>query len=157
MKLIELWLRDQAQGAARLVTVLYTHPELGKETAKTRQPFPWLPPTMTVEDLANGVSGFAEPWIHLLDGKPATSNDGTLASRLTQIEENRARLQDLVLRFESEGSWDMTFVDHECEPPQVFSYGSVVMMIIVFTDHLRVEFELELRERGVLNESVTLA
>lgn len=157
MKLIELWLRDQAQSAARLVTSLDARSELKNEIAKTRQPFPWLPPTMTVDDLANGVSGFAEPWIHLLDGKPPTSNDGSLASRLAQIEQNRARLQDLVLRFESEGSWDMTFVDHECEPPQVFSYGGVVMMIIVFTDHLRVEFELELRERGALNESVTLA
>ncbi len=157
MKLIELWLADHARAATRLATVLDIHPEAGRETAKTRQPFPWLPPTMTVDDLMNGACGFAEPWIHLLDGGPATSNDGTLPSRLARIEANRARLADLVLRFEDEGSWDMTFVDHECEPAEVFSYGSVVLMIIVFTDHARIELEAELRERGLLEESVSLA
>lgn len=51
----------------------------------------------------------------------------------------------------------MTFVDHECEPPQVFSYGSVALMIFVFTDHARVELDAELRERGLLEESTALA
>ncbi len=157
MKLIELWLESQAESAARLVTALASHPKVEKETAKTRQPFPWLPSTMTVDDLANRTCGFAEPWIHLLDGGPATQNDGTLSSRLAQIKENRTRLQDLVLRFEDEGSWDMTFVDHECEPPQTFSYGSVVLMIMVFTDHARVELDAELRERGLVQEYTALS
>lgn len=157
MKLIELWLSDHAVAAARLVSVVDAHPGIAGEVAKTRQPFFWLPPTMTVADLANGVCAFAEPWIHLLDGEPATHNDGTRASRLVQIEANRARLQSLISRFEAEGSWDMTFVDHECEPPQTFSYGGVVLMIMTFTNHLRVELELELRERELLGKSVTLA
>ena len=157
MKLIELWLSDHAKAASALIRVLDAHSDVRRETARTRQPFPWHPPTMSVDDLANGVCSFAEPWIHLIDGEPRTTNDGSLASRLAQVEANRTRLQDLVLRFEGEGSWDMTFVDHECEPPQTFGYGSIVLMIMVFTDHLRVELELELRERGLLKGSVTLA
>ena len=156
MKLIELWLDDHARAAVKLVQALEKRPETLDEVAKTRQPFPWHDPAMKVEDLVSGVCRFGEPWIHMLDGQPRSSTDRALPRRIEQIAENRDRLRDLILRFEEEGSWDMTFVDHECEPPQVFSYGGIVLMIVNFTSHLRVELEMELKERGLLGESVTL-
>ena len=157
MKLIELWLQSHAKAASTLVRALEGRPEVLDKKAKTRQPFPWHDPVMKIDDLVGGVCRFGEPWIHMLDGRPKSPTDRSLASRLEQIEENRARLQDLMLRFEEEGSWDMTFVDHECEPPETFSYGGVILMVIVFADHLRVELDAELRERGLLDTYTALA
>ena len=157
MKLIELWLQSHAQAVATLVRALEGTPGVLDEIAKTRQPFPWHDPTMRIDDLVGGVCRFGEPWIHMLDGGPKSSNDRSPEGRLLQLEENRARLRDLMLRFEEEGSWDMTFVDRECEPPQTFSYGGVILMVIVFADHLRVELDAELRERGLLDTYTALA
>ncbi|RYG99229.1 MAG: AraC family transcriptional regulator [Alphaproteobacteria bacterium] len=153
LKLIELWINDHARAAEKMARALHAGPDIRNEKANFRNPFPWEPiDSVTVGELANRVTGFGEPWIHLLDGQPPSSNEGTLDSRLLQIEENAKRFSELVLRFESEGSWDMTFVDHECEPPVVFSYGSVVLHVLVYTDHARVELEMELRQRGILDD-----
>ena len=150
MTLIELWLADHARAAERFLRALDAHPSARDEIAATRDPFPWMPSTMTVGLLADRVVRFGEPWIRYLDGGPETVNDGTLEGRLAQVEENRSRLQSLIRRFEAEGSWDMTFVDAECDPPQVFSYGAVMLHVMAYGDHARVELDLELRRRGLL-------
>lgn len=152
LKLIELWIADHARAAEKMVRALAARPEAESLPTSFRNPFPWESGDVDLGGLADRVCGFANPWIALLDGKPHTRNDGTLESRLAQIAENKERFTDLVLRFESEGSWDMTFVDHECEPPQVFSYGSVVLHVIVFTDHARVELDLELRRQEIMDD-----
>jgi len=112
-------------------------------------PFPWMADDETLRDLMGRCCGFGEPWIHMLDDQPGTTHDGTVPSFRAQLDENHRRFRELVRRIESEGSWDLTFVDHECEPPEVFSYGSVVRMNLVYTSHARVTLEQHLNRLNV--------
>ena len=152
MKLIELWLDDHTRAAERLLRTLDQTPDIREAPASYHNPFPWEGRTITIGALEDRVVRFGEPWIHMLDGRPDSTNDGTLKGRLAQLDENRERLALLIARFEAEGSWDMTFVDHECDPPEVFSYGAVVLHIVVYGDHARVELQMEMRERGLLKD-----
>jgi len=111
-------------------------------------PFPWESDDLTVRELVSRLCGHGEPWIHQLDDEPASSNDGTLASLRAQLVENDRRFRDLAQKIQDEGSWDLTFVDSECEPPEVFNYGLIVTMQIVYTSHARVTVEHYLRRIG---------
>lgn len=150
MKLIEIWIADHVRASETLLTAAaeLTDAQLDAPTA-TRSPFPWETRYRSLRGMLDWCSGFAEPWVHLLDGGPGSTNDGTLPSRLAQLHENASRLNALVARIEDEGSWDMTFVDHECEPPETFSYGAVILHILVYVGHLRTELGIELRDHGV--------
>ena len=150
MKLIQIWIADHVRATETLLSAAERLPEAELDApTTTRSPFPWEEGSRTLRHLLNMCVRFAEPWIHMLDGQPESSRDGSPESRRAVLAENAARLNDLVQRIEAEGSWDMTFVDHECEPPETFSYGSVVLHILVYVAHARTELAMELRDRGV--------
>lgn len=115
---------------------------------KDASPFPWEPDDLTLSDVVARNCGFGEPWIHQLDGEPESKHDGTIESLRALLEENHRRFTNLVRKVEKEGSWDLTFVDAECDPPEVFSYGGIVNMQIVYTSHERVILEQHLRRIG---------
>lgn len=108
-------------------------------------PLPWEAPDLSIAEMFSRNCGFGEPWIHMLDEMPESRNDGTVPSLRKQLQENDRRFRALAKKVEQEGTWDLTFVDSECEPPQVFSYGSVIVMQLVYTSHGRVVLEQQLR------------
>lgn len=150
MTLLDLIFDDHRTSVHGLLDKLETQPEsTWNEVVQNSNAFPWMSDDETVRELASRNCGFGEPWIHLLDGKPATHDDGTVPSLRKKLDESHGRFKALVKRFEQEGSWDLTFVDGECDPPEVFSYGSVVLMEIVYVSHARVCLEQHLRKAGL--------
>ena len=146
MTLLDLIFDDHRDTMSRILDLLEGRPE---STWQAKVPnsnaFPWCDADETVRELVSRNCGFGEPWIHMLDGGKEVKDDGTVPGLRASLAENHTRFKKLVARFEQEGSWDLTFVDGECEPPQVFSYGSVVLMQIVYTSHARVCLEQHLR------------
>lgn len=150
MTLLDLIFDDHRTSVLGLLEKLEAQPSsIWDEVVPNSNAFPWMKDDETVRELASRNCGFGSPWIHLLDGKPRATDDGTLPSLRAKLENNHGRFKQLVQRFEKEGSWDLTFVDGECDPPEVFSYGSVVLMEIVYCSHARVCLEQHLRKSGV--------
>lgn len=150
MTLLDLIFDDHRASLHKLLDQLETQPaEAWNAIVHDANAFPWMSDDETVRELASRNCGFGEPWIHLLDGKPATRDDGTVPSLRAKLDESHARFKKLVKQFEQEGSWDLTFVDGECDPPEVFSYGSVVLMEIVYASHARICLEQHLRKLGL--------
>lgn len=42
-----------------------------------------------------------------------------------------------VRRIATEGAWETTFIDAECEPPQTFTYGGAIAHVLTFSAHRR--------------------
>ena len=42
-----------------------------------------------------------------------------------------------VRRIASEGAWETTFIDAECDPPQTFTYGGAIAHVLTFSAHRR--------------------
>jgi AraC-like DNA-binding protein len=149
MTLLDLILDDHKRQIHRALDV-YAELSPAEQAAIVPEvsPFPWEPDDMPLSALVSRNCGFGEPWIHQLDGEPASKDDGTVPSLRARLEENDRRFKALVRKVEQEGSWDLTFVDAECEPPEVFSYGGIVNMQIVYTSHQRVLLEQHLRRLG---------
>jgi len=149
MTLLDLLLNEHFQNTNLILDVYEGLPDEQRDIVlPNTDPFPWEPDDLSVRQLVSRLCGFGEPWIHQLDDEPGSTNDGTLSSLRAQLVENDRRFRDLANKIQDEGSWDLTFVDSECEPPEVFNYGLVVTMQIVYTSHARVTVEHFLRRIG---------
>lgn len=149
MTLLDL-IFDDHKGLMHKALDIYA--ELSEEQRQTiikdASPFPWEPDDLPLSQVVARNCGFGEPWIHQLDGEPESKTDGSIESLRALLEENHRRFTALVRKVEKEGTWDLTFVDSECDPPEVFSYGGIVNMQIVYTSHERVVLEQALRKLG---------
>lgn len=58
-------------------------------------------------------------------------------------------MRDCIGEHEEQGLWDLTFVDSDCEPPMVFSYGGWIDHGIVFQNYRRICLMQALRDLDV--------
>ena len=99
--------------------------------------------------LANHV--FAkEVWIAAISGSQfPTHKDKSLTALRSRHAEAARRLHEIVRGIRDRGEWDDAFVDALCEPPQSFTYGSVIAHILSHAAHRRGILLAALRELGV--------
>jgi AraC family transcriptional regulator len=99
--------------------------------------------------LANHV--FAkEVWIAAMSGtKFPEKQDKSLGGLRARHDAAARRFLELVRGIRDRGEWDDAFVDALCDPPQSFTYGSVVAHIVSHAAHRRALLLAALRELGV--------
>jgi AraC-like DNA-binding protein/uncharacterized damage-inducible protein DinB len=91
-----------------------------------------------------------EVWIAAIDGtKFPEQPDDSLKGLRTRHETSAQRFREIARNVHDRGEWDDAFVDALCEPPQSFTYGSVVAHIIEHSAHRRGMIVSALSELGV--------
>ena len=131
----------------KIVDALESHPELSGKLLPLTNPFPWdwAPDDETVAELMARACSGATPWLHAIQGYK-DNPDFTNKERV--ISQHEAFSQ-FVADVEREGSWEVTFIDADCTPPEVFSYASVIHHVITFNEHARITLIQRLRALGL--------
>ena len=100
------------------------------------EPLPWMPATQTLRSL-----------LRVCCGAPLEAM--SLNSLRASLKSNYEHLLAQTHGYENDKSWDMTFVDAECDPPQVFSYGGWIGHIVSMQIYRRIACLMALRQAGV--------
>ena len=100
------------------------------------EPLPWMPATQTLRSL-----------LRVCCGGPTEAM--SLNSLRASLKSNYEHLLAQTHGYENDKSWDMTFVDAECDPPQVFSYGGWIGHIVSMQIYRRVACIMGLRQAGL--------
>jgi len=91
-----------------------------------------------------------EVWIAAMSGTAfPMERDDRLPELRTRHERAGRRFIELARGIRERGEWDDAFVDALCDPPQSFTYGSVVAHIVVHAAHRRMILLSALRELGI--------
>ena len=91
-----------------------------------------------------------EVWIAAIDGtKFPEQPDNSLKGLRIRHEASAQRFREIARNLRDRGEWDDAFVDALCEPPQSFTYGSVVAHIIEHSAHRRGMIVAGLCELGI--------
>jgi len=91
-----------------------------------------------------------EVWIAAIDGTKFPENpDDSLQGLRSRHEVSARRFREIARSVCDRGEWDDAFVDALCEPPQSFTYGSVVAHVIEHSAHRRGMIVAALRELGI--------
>jgi AraC family transcriptional regulator len=118
---------------------------------------PWRETTGTLRQLLENIVFTKQVWAAALAGRdlPNLEGGGTPASErspdrmLARLEQADADLQRVFHDIRHNGSWDDTFVDALCDPPETFTFGGVFAHIITFNAHRRLMALDALRQLGV--------
>jgi hypothetical protein len=130
-----------------VLDTILQHPEVSDELLPLTNPFPWPtePDDETVAQLAFRCATGPEPWLHPIEGYDAGTWSGNLNDLPNRLEEGHRRFMNFVESVERDGTWETIFVDADCDPPQVFSYASVIHHVITFNEHARITLMQRLR------------
>ena len=91
-----------------------------------------------------------EVWVAAMSGdKIPTESDNDLSALRVRHDTAAKRFRDIARGIRDRGEWDDAFVDALCDPPQSFTYGSVVAHIIEHAAHRRAMLITVLKELGV--------
>jgi len=100
-----------------------------------------------------------EVWNAAIGGTkfPEPSNDKSLSTLRTRHASSSKRFVELARNIRERGEWDDAFVDALCDPPQSFTYGSVVAHILVHAAHRRGLIAAGLAQLGASDVPTTCA
>jgi len=102
------------------------------------EPFPWCGSTVTLREMASRASAFGAPWMHAINGIETDYHPDTVEKMRAALPVNLAGFRNIMAAVEKDGSFDLTFVDAVCEPPEVFSYGGVIAHVLTHTAYRQV-------------------
>jgi AraC family transcriptional regulator len=151
MKLIQTMLETHHQTMLQILDTIEEHPELKSVPLSLTNPIPWNDSDETVEQLVRRACTGQAPWLHAIQGYQL---DETKSQR-TLTDEQYEGIKRLVNEIEQDGTWDVTFIDADCNPPETFSYLRVVQHILSLNEHARLTLILHLQRLG-LNAPATL-
>lgn len=118
------------------------------EPLKAAGPLPWVSSTPTLRALLGKASAFAAPWMEAVNGIKSDYCPTELPAMKRAVDANRAGFFAILKAVEEDGSWDLTFVDSVCEPPEVFGYGGVIGHMLTYSAYRRLALLQELKSLG---------
>ena len=116
-----------------------TDEQLDRPVAGYYDPLPWMSSDQTLRTLLSHCTGPSD--------EPVESR--TVEGFRASLERGFEELRNNVATYEKEGMWDMTFVDADCDPPMVFSYGGWIGHVLVFQGHRRIACLMALHNLGI--------
>ncbi|MEZ0325876.1 MAG: helix-turn-helix transcriptional regulator [Fimbriimonas sp.] len=131
----------------RLATIVNAceHVDLKAKNLNVPSAFPWPCAPRNLRELLDYCFQH-EPWLSVItDERP-----DDCANLEARVSWGRERFGALIDTVERENLWGLTFVDKDCQPPQVFSYGFIVQFTITYNTYHRVLLEAHLREMGLI-------
>ncbi len=109
---------------------------------------PWLSERPSRLSLIGKCCAFAAPWMESINGIVSDYEPRDPAVFSDTLANNRSGFFDIYDAIERDGSWDLTFVDAVCDPPEVFSYGGVIGHILTFASYRRLALIHEMKLLG---------
>ena len=124
------------------------------EPMATYETYPWCEPVVTLRQMLGRGCAFAAPWMDSINGEKTEYEPKSLLAMREAVERNRDGFLRLLAAIDKDGSYDMTFVDSECDPPMVFSYVGVLTHALTHAAYRRMAISQELRTLDVGIEGV---
>jgi AraC family transcriptional regulator len=117
--------------------------------------FPWDGPDQNLRQILDRMVQTKEVWAAALtggsmppmDNAPAT--DRTPSAMLARLDRADAEFHGVLKDVRNRRSWDDTFVDALCEPPETFTFGGMFAHVITFNAYRRMLAIDALRRLGV--------
>ncbi|HLA65563.1 MAG TPA: AraC family transcriptional regulator [Candidatus Saccharimonadales bacterium] len=94
----------------------------------------------TIRSLLSRLVGQMDMWNNVIASRPydwAVEQHEPLSSIRTRLDAAGPAFLAEVRQVVEEGRLDETFVDAECEPPEVFTYGGLIAHVLTFAAHRR--------------------
>lgn len=115
---------------------------------------PWREKTDTLRNLFENIVYTKEVWAAALTDRqavpgPTPKTERTPEAMLARLEKADQDLHQVFGEVGAQGSWDDTFVDALCEPPETFTFGGVFAHIMTFNAHRRLLALDALKRLGV--------
>lgn len=110
---------------------------------------PWLDPGLTLRQALGRASAYAAPWLDTICGEQHPYEPATLEEMVDANNKNRDGFLALVESIERDRSFDLTFVDAKCDPPEVFSYAGVIAHALTFATYKRMAVSEAFRALGL--------
>lgn len=148
MKLFEQLMQEHREETHRLIDLADRAPNR-EAVIKNIDPFPWCDGDMTLAQVLERCTTYGEPWLHALKQIKLGETPATAAEHHKRLDQNHDAIVELYDEIETDGAWDLTFVDADCEPPQVFSYGFVMKHLVAFNAYHRLALMNQLRALGI--------
>ena len=117
-------------------------------TMQASEPFPWMCGPATIREMLGRAAGFAAPWMHAINGIETPYKPNTVTEMREALDKGRVAFIEIIRSVERDRSWDLTFVDAVCEPPEVFSYGGVIGHVLTYNAYRRFALVSEFRSLG---------
>jgi AraC-like DNA-binding protein len=115
-----------------------TDEELDRPVAGYYDPLPWMSQTQTLRSLLRHTTGASD----------APTDGVSLPHFRAALEASYRELKESVATYEREKMWDLTFVDAECDPAMVFSYGGWIGHVLLFHGYRRIACLMALDQLG---------
>jgi AraC-like DNA-binding protein len=125
------------------------------ETLPNYETYPWMEPSHTLRQSLARASAFAAPWMEAINGEKTNYEPLTIPEMYEANRTNRDGFLSIIQSVERDQSYDVTFVDSGCEPPQVFSYVGVIVHSLTTAAYRRLAISEALRRHGVADFRVT--
>jgi AraC family transcriptional regulator len=119
-----------------------TEAQLDQPLETATEILPWREKTDTLRNLLENIVYTKEVWAAALMDRQSVSGPTPKPERTPEVMLERLHKADVDLEqvFREVGareSWDETFVDALCEPPETFTFGGVFAHIMTFNGHRR--------------------
>lgn len=152
MAISELMIEHHAWHLTSLLDIAETWPDADLDRPMTAsEPFPWLDERATVREMLGRSAAFAAPWMLAINGVQTPFFPSTIPDMREALERGRTAFIELIRSVEHDRSWDLTFVDASCDPPEVFSYGGVISHVLTYNAYRRFGLVFEFRALGYQN------
>jgi hypothetical protein len=105
--------------------------------------FPWDGPDQSLRQLLDRMVQTKEAWAAAISGgaAPLFDNappaDKTPSAMLSRMEKADAAFHRVLTEVRNRGTWEDTFVDALCEPPETFTFGGMFAHVITFNAYRR--------------------
>jgi AraC family transcriptional regulator len=117
--------------------------------------FPWDGPDQSLRQILDRMVQTKEVWAAALTGgsmpllDKADPADRTPAAMQARLDTADAAFHGVLTEVRNRGTWEDTFVDALCEPPETFTFGGMFAHVITFNAYRRMVAIDALRDLGV--------
>jgi AraC family transcriptional regulator len=132
-----------------------TDDQLDKPLKGTVKVLPWQEREQNLRELLERIVQTKEVWTAALTGRDMPSIDPSGAAQdspakmLARYEKVDAEFNRILRTVRDNGTWDDTFVDALCDPPETFTFGGMFAHLITFNNYRRLAALAALRSLGV--------
>ena len=150
MNALERLIEHHCQTTSQCIELCSNLPEadLDRPSADPR-PYYWHEGPVSLRAMLGKASAFAAPWMEAINGVKTDYAPSTFADMRESLARNRLAFLEILRTVERDQSWDLTFVDAVCEPPEVFSFGGVIAHVVSFNAYRRIALLRELSAHGI--------
>jgi uncharacterized damage-inducible protein DinB len=112
----------------------------------------------TIRSLLSRLVGQMAMWNASIESRPydwELERHESLTSMRKRLDEDGERFKQRAAELVEDGRLDETFVNAECDPPETFSYGSILAHVITFAAHRRTLVTGALMSAGMKVDLIT--